>query len=120
MINNAHDHLLFIEPRLAPTTPVVDDYTRRVAAAWRARVDGKVRYRGMHSCTGAGCKATSGNGEHTVAGRFETNSLAIHYVACHRDEVPNEELEKILSLPPSDIDPTDGEMAGDWRVCDPS
>jgi hypothetical protein len=61
----------------------------------------------------------SGNGVHTMAGRFATNSLAIHYVACHRVEVPTSELAKILTLPTSDVEPTDGELAGDWRVCDP-
>lgn len=119
MINNAHDHLLFIEPQHAPTSAVVDDYTRRVTAAWRTRVDGSARYRGTHSCTGQGCSATSGNGEHTVAGRFSTNSLAIHYVACHRSEIPTDELAKILTLPPSDVDPSAGEVAGDWQECDP-
>lgn len=119
MINNAHDHLLFIEPMQAPASAVVDDYTRRVTAAWRARVDGSVRYRGTHSCTGQGCRATSGNGEHTVADRFHTNSLAIHYVACHRSEIPAEELAKILTLPPSNVEPSEGEVAGDWRACDP-
>lgn len=86
---------------------------------WRARIDGSARYRGQHSCTGAGCKATSGNGEHKVAGVFETNSLAIHYAACHRSEIPAAEIAKILALPTSDVEPIAGEMAGDWRACDP-
>lgn len=118
MINMTSNHLLFIEPKMPPSAPIVDDYTRRVTAAWRARVDGHARYRGQHFCTGKGCKAMSGNGEHTVAGSFETNSLAIHYVACHRAEVPPEELAKVLALPPSDVEPTSGELAGDWRYCD--
>jgi len=120
MIITDSKHLLFIEPTQAPTAPIVDDYTQRVTAAWRARVDGRARYRGHHDCTGEGCTAASGNGEHTIAGRFETNSLAIHYIACHRAEVPAEDLEKILSLPASDVEPTAGELAGDWQACDPN
>ena len=119
MIANKPDHLLFIEPKQAPTAPIVDDYTRRVTAAWRARVDGRARFRGQHSCTGAGCSATSGNGTHKVVG-LETNSLAIHYVACHRAEVPHDELAKILDhLAPSDAEPTAGETSGRWQDCDP-
>lgn len=120
MTNIDENHILFIEPKHSPTDPIIDDYTRRVTAAWRARVDSKTRYRGQHSCTGRGCKAMSGNGEHTVGGgRFETNSLAIHYIACHRAEVPAEELAKIMTLPPSDVEPSAGEVGGDWRACDP-
>jgi hypothetical protein len=118
MIVTTPDHLLFFEPTGAPTAPIVDHYTRRVTAAWRARVDGRDRFRGQHFCTGRGCTATSGNGTHK-AGGLETNSLCIHYVACHRSEVPAEELAKILALPTSEVDPTPGEMAGDWRACAP-
>ena len=118
MIVDKPTHLLFIEPKLAPTAPVVDAITRTVTTAWRSRTDGQARWRGMHSCTGRGCRAVSGNGEHTVDGRFETNSLAVHYVACHRDEISASEMEKIMSLPIGADMPTEGELAGKWQACD--
>lgn len=120
MVINKANYLLFIEPQLSPSSPIVDDLTRRVTAAWRARVDGSARYRGQHMCTGSGCRAMSGNGEHKVYdGRFDTNSLAIHYVACHRPEIPQAEIDKILTLPTSDVEPSAGEVAGEWQACDP-
>lgn len=118
MIVDKPTHLLFIEPKLPPTPPVVDEATCAVTTAWRSRTDGPARYRGMHSCTGRGCSAMSGNGEHTVDGRFATNSLAIHYVACHRAEIPAAEMEKIMSLPAGADMPTEGELAGKWQACD--
>ncbi len=34
-----------------------------------------------------------------------TNSLCVHYIACHRDEVPAEQLEMILRFPFGEVEP---------------
>ena len=100
--------LLFIEPRQPPTAPIVDDATMRMAAALRSAQRGEASYRGCHFCS---CGAQSDNTDHIVDGRFTTNSLAVHYLACHRAEVPGSELADVLSLPPVRVTPTAREIA---------
>jgi hypothetical protein len=105
--------LLMLEPRLAPSAdPVLDELTCRMAAALNAEPEPTNRYRGIHHCTGLRCDATSDNARHVVAGR-ETNSLAVHYLAHHRAEVPDSELAKIEAvLPLVMAPPTDAQLAG--------
>lgn len=92
--------LLMIEPiGKGSDAPVVDDLTRKMTAAWRrAFADPNRRYRGVHRCA---CGATSGNQDYYVdvgGVRVKTNSLAVHYMALHRGEVPQAELDKVASL----------------------
>ena len=42
---------------------------------------------------------------------LRTNSLAIHYLAHHRDEVPPEELAKVAKLLADEVEPTHDEMS---------
>lgn len=113
MIDLDDDHILMIEPKGAPSAePVIDDVTRRFTAAYRASKPGSRRYRGWHDCTGAGCQATSDNADHYITAGMMTNSLAIHYLACHRADVPRSEIEKVLALPDRAADPTADEVAG--------
>lgn len=95
--------LLMIEPTCAATVPLIDDMTRRVTALWRARVspDSCKRYRGMHTCTGAGCRSHSDNLDHAIRvgdSHIQTNSLIVHYVACHREDVDDVERAKVERL----------------------
>lgn len=109
------DGLLMIEPTCAATVPLIDDLTRKVTALRRAVIDPekRTRYRGMHRCTGAGgCRAHSDNVDHAirVGGMnvdygtvgpdvdVQTNSLIVHYVACHRADVSDDERDKIERL----------------------
>jgi hypothetical protein len=115
MISRDKDHLLFIEPTRPPSpTPRIDALTRRMTGAWRARTESKHEYRGTHMCTA--CSATSDNRDHfvvTTDGRqLMTHSLAIHYLAHHRDEVPDEELAKVASLAADTWEPTVEETRG--------
>lgn len=105
--------LLFIEPGLPPSPqPVLDDVTRRMAAHLRAAQCGDVSYRGTHTCA---CGARSDNTDYVVDRRFTTNSLAVHYLAHHRAEVPADELADVLSLPVVCAEPTAQELAGSGR-----
>jgi hypothetical protein len=110
MIALDDNHLLMIEPAGAPTAPLVDDITRKTAGALDAAKVSK-RYRGAHLCTGVGCTATSDNAEWIVGG-LTTNSLAVHYVACHRAEVPASEIDKVMVLDFGLIDPTEDDLLG--------
>jgi len=102
--------LLFIEPAgSASNEPVIDEATRLMAAALNVADvggglsilihGGKFRYgmgyRGTHSCN---CGARSTAHDMLLPDGTVTNSLAVHYLACHRTEVPLEMLERVLGL----------------------
>jgi hypothetical protein len=107
--------LLMVEPAGAPTDPIIDDLTRRITAAWRARRPSKRSYRGRHNCTGRLCLAVSDHFDHQI-GRRRTNSLCIHYVACHRGDLPAAELAKVAELPAGgDVEPTAEELSAPRR-----
>lgn len=104
--------LLFIEPTGAPSIePVIDNLTRALVAAWRVRRTSEHGHRGVHHCTGRGCKATSDNRDHRVAG-YLSHSLCVHYLAHHRAEVPQATLDLIASWPMPDGEPDAFELTG--------
>ena len=116
------EHVLMIEPRgPCAAKPVIDEMTRRMAGAL-AGARTKHRYRGIHDCTGRGCHASSDNADHFVAvrstgpgslpGELMTNSLAVHYLAFHRGEVPPSELDKVGSLAAPPAEPTIEQLTG--------
>jgi hypothetical protein len=111
------DHLLFIEPQLPRSAePVIDEYTRRMAGAMLS-ASPQAAYRGIHHCR---CGAASTNCDYIVriqqrvAGSpwhgLLTNSLAVHYLALHRAEVPPDELTKVLMLTAGPANPTPSAM----------
>jgi hypothetical protein len=76
--------LLMLTPtQPASTEPVIDAFTQIMAAAL-INTEHKNRYRGFHTCA---CGAHSDNIDHWING-YRTNSLAVHYLAHHRNEVP--------------------------------
>jgi hypothetical protein len=108
------EHLLMIHPTRAPSgEPVVDDLTRRMAGAL-SRADRVRPTRGQHRCTGPGCRALSGSSDLGVEG-YVTNSLAVHYLAHHRAEVPCGELAKVATLDGPDVAPTPEQLSGRRR-----
>jgi hypothetical protein len=114
--------LLYIEPKnKASETPVIDGYTRRMAAAlnkaviggwdggssersWRTG-DG---WRGFHLCV---CGAVSSSHDFLLSNGLVTNSLCVHYLARHRDEVPESELAKVMQLPDEEMEPTEAQVS---------
>jgi len=113
MINLDADHLLFIEPTGAPSaTPTIDHTTRKLVGAWRARRASDYAYGGFHECTGEGCRAVSDDSDYWIDGLM-TNSLALHYLAFHRSEVPQSELAKIAALTAAPAEPTEEELTTD-------
>lgn len=61
-------------------------------------------FKGIHTCTGGKCEARSSNRDVAIRANDDdylyTNTLALHYLACHRAEVPESELKKIEEMLP--------------------
>lgn len=101
---------LMIEPKNQANKPVIDDLTRSVSALLRTAGIGQ-SWLGWHECI---CGACSGGDDLWVeiAGKeYRTNSLAVHYAACHRDEIPKQQMKLIESLKGSE-EPTADELHG--------
>lgn len=100
---------LMIEPKNGTQnkTPVVDTYTRK--AAWLVH-NAKVidHFMGVHRCV---CGARSDSADRWWNGR-NTNSLAAHYMALHRDEVPLEELQKLDKEVSEEVEPSFKDLWG--------
>lgn len=110
-------HILIIEPEKPCTPlPLIDHYTKAIVYAWRnchTQSDAWRSYRGEHF---AKCGMVSDNHDHWLYG-FLTTSLAIHYIAYHREEVPKVDLNKVdyyWSQEDQECYPTDAELKPAW------
>ena len=112
MINTDDKHILFIHPRGKPSQmPVIDGLTRKMTAAFRQCKKGE-HWLGMHNCTG--CihhDVLSDSCDYILPDGRLTNSLCIHYLAYHRDDVPTSEKLKVMKLDCGEAEPTDEELA---------
>ena len=105
--------LLFIEPLDQKSeTPLLDEITKKMAAAFRdyktgSGYDGQfmedAATMGHQTCA---CGANSTNVDYLLPSGFITNYLCVHYLAWHRNEVPQLELDKVSSLPNEYAEPT--------------
>ena len=117
--------LLFIEPQeKSSETPLIDEATRKMTAAIRKaeesgcmgvmNADGffafGVSTRGFHVCSCG--KAHSGSHDYILANRTATNSMCVHYLAYHRSEVPQDQLNKVLALNEGELEPTEADLKG--------
>jgi len=84
--------LLYIEP-VGPlaAVPIYDELFDAMRAAVNLGTPGP-RYRGVHTCV---CDAQSANYDVQIHGGVWTNTLAPHYLAQHRDEIPPDELQRV-------------------------
>ncbi|MFZ3031654.1 MAG: hypothetical protein WA082_01335 [Candidatus Moraniibacteriota bacterium] len=97
--------LLFIEPNMeAAPRPVLDEITRKMAASFAHAEEYGPRSRGFHICK---CGAQSTNTDYKLPNDMVTNSLAVHYVAMHREEVPQEMLDEITRFNDGETEPTE-------------
>jgi hypothetical protein len=97
--------LLFIEPRGPVTAPVDDELTQAMRSALVTAVPGiwvsenlfrpGSGWRGFHTCA---CGARSTGYDYQIRGGMITNSLAVHYLRDHREEVPETELDKVRTF----------------------
>lgn len=108
MQNLSGKNILMIEPSAKTSVqPVIDELTRKMTAAMRkATYSGG--YRGVHECA---CGEMSGNKDLFLENGQMTNSLAVHYLAFHRDAVPASELDKVRALPNEEAEPNQEELS---------
>jgi hypothetical protein len=97
-----------MEPgRATSSEPVIDELTKKMTAAFRRGKSGP-RWRGWHTCA---CGAKSDNTDYALPNGEETNSLCVHYLAYHRAEVSQSQLEKVAALDSGEADPSEKELA---------
>jgi len=103
-----HKGLMFVEPKDTHVSneAVIDELTRKMTAAYRKAEISDIAYRGWHRCN---CGAGSSNKDYYI-GNYVTNSLCIHYLAYHRNEVPELELAKVKALTYGEENPTAEEL----------
>jgi hypothetical protein len=105
--DDKHKGLMFVEPsEKISAAPIIDELTRKMTAAYRAAQIPNIAYRGWHRCN---CGANSSNKNYHL-GNYVTNSLCIHYLAYHRDEIPQLELDKVKALTYGEAEPTEQEL----------
>ena len=106
--------LLFIEPeRPASPSPMIDHITRRMCAAFRKAEESDYAYAGTHICI---CGAESSDVDYHMPNGMMTNALCVHYVAHHRDEVPQRHLSIIEELACGEVLPNSQELQGPEEV----
>ncbi len=96
MVCTDDKHILFIEPQEFPSAePVIGVTVRRMAAILAKATGTGPVYMGVHHCK---CGAESDNQDFELPDGSITNSLAVHYLAYHRHEIPREELAKVVIM----------------------
>jgi len=95
MIDLSDKYLLMVEPTRPATEPIRDELTALAEKVYAASRDSDVRCKGFHLCA---CGECSDNADHILPGGVITNSLMVHYVQCHRDEIPLAELGKLRAI----------------------
>lgn len=130
-------HLLFIEPKTRGSSqPLIDSATRKMVAAYRMSAPGTVTpapfrtrpglvrdesgpftskedavlrsFLGIHVCI---CGARSRNYDFFLPNGMLTNSLCVHYLACHRAEVPLDQLATVEAFEYGEAEPSQEELA---------
>ncbi len=83
--------LLYIETSpIISEEPLIDEVTQKMTAAFRLSEDTGMHYRGIHMCA---CGACSSNTDYILPNCHQTNSLAVHYLALHRSDAPEDQIE---------------------------
>lgn len=100
--------ILYIEPKhYCSKEPVIDVLTKKMTSAYKKAVPCKDRYFGSHRCS---CGIKSENYDVMLSNGEQTNSLCIHYLAYHRDEVSEEQISKVMNLNDGEVIPTELDM----------
>ena len=104
--------LLFIEPQNKPSEkPIIDELTMKMTASFKKSKKGTIdRYsvmgqgykfiednswRGWHTCS---CGANAGGQDYLLPNGEMTNANCMHYLAYHRDEISQEQLDRVSKL----------------------
>ena len=118
--------LLFIEPSSPPSQePLIDEVVKKMTTALlEARKAGRIGFfdfscaegkwwsnaqaPGGHECDACkeqGRDISSLNYDFEISGRLYTHSLCLHYLAYHREEVPEWQINRILGLQVEQTEP---------------
>lgn len=93
MIKTDNDSLLMIEPKEDKSESKLDYITELAEWVWNKCKKSDYSWKGFHKCI---CGEMSDNRDwFTPKGRL-TNSLMLHYIREHRQEVPQEEIYKLF------------------------
>jgi len=95
MIDTSDNILLFIEPTKEKSAPVDDELTAIMEQAFEKAQEYGPYWRGFHMCA---CGKNSTNHNYKLENGMIVNSLCVHYMRFHRDEVPQSEIDKVISL----------------------
>ena len=107
MKNQLDVRILYIRPKMPPSSePVVDSITKKLLAAIKNYQqigyvkDGcfipNLYSFGCYKCTCG--KAIFASQDFRISDALITNSVAVHYIAYHRNEIPKDELSMIEKL----------------------
>lgn len=100
--------VLYFEPsEKVSLAPVIDELTRRMTASLRAAEASSRSFLGYHACA---CGSISKAHDFILSDGLITNSLCVHYLAWHRDEVPQRELEKVAKLSSGEVEPDPSDL----------
>jgi hypothetical protein len=100
--------LLYVVPtRECSVAPVLDKWTRRMTASFHAAESCAWFSCGVHECV---CGAISTPSDYALPNGWITNALCVHYLAYHRDEVPEPELERVGRLGEGEAEPNQREL----------
>lgn len=119
--------ILYFEPKNNKSSvPVIDDLTIKMFNAFKAYnatgiVNNKYQFiqgistMGTHECI---CGERSHAKDYLIENDYIVNSLCVHYLALHRDEVSQEDIDKVNSLTSSTkLDEIDKEKLM-YMICD--
>lgn len=94
MYNISRKYLLQIEPKGGRSElPTIDALSIKMESLLSRATKGR-GYKGTHKCI---CGKRSGNYDLSIGG-YITNSLAVHYLQWHRNEVPRSEIIKLRNI----------------------
>ncbi len=119
--------LLFIEPENEPSEePIIDELTMKMTASFRKAKKGACHdyavmgkgyefikddgWMGWHNCS---CGANAGGYDYLLLNGEMTNQNCIHYLAYHRDEISQEQLDRVAKLDDGQKKPSKEEMERD-------
>ena len=92
MIKLEKNTLLMIEPELDAEDAINDELTEQVKLLARTMLRSPWSYTGVHTCK---CGATSTSFDVFLPDKTLTSSLMVHYISCHRGEIPASEMIKL-------------------------
>lgn len=128
--------LLYVHPtQEGSEEPKLDNLTKKILWATRNKLGKGVLFesgkfeldmstKGTHHCTGCNKKCPESKAyDILIPGEIITNTLAVHYVAFHRDELSESEIAKVESIQvdeetlQSEADPTEEELGFSKNKC---